>query len=127
MNAVFFGEILPAVTGIVCDVGFCWNPLRLLSSRNGFRDTGRSGGREFELLKRGLGNAGGEGKLPGAAGETARFRNGLFDERLIVSPGGGACSVTRNRSSVIAREIDGRLAHHARLCLLFETSSHRNS
>ena len=45
VKAVFVGEILPVVTGIVCDVGFCWNPLRLLSSRKGLRDTGRSGGK----------------------------------------------------------------------------------
>ena len=91
VKAAFVGEILPVVTGIVCDLEFCWNPLILLSSRKGLRDTGRSGGKEPVLLNCGLGNAGGEG-------ETPRFRNGLFDERLIVSPGGGGpCSVSANR------------------------------
>lgn len=103
VNALFVGEILPVVTGNVCDVGVCWKPLRLLSSRKGLRDTGRSGAKEFELLSCGL----------GSAGETARFRNGLFDERLIVSPGGGPCSFARNRVSATVQEIDGRLIHHA--------------
>lgn len=118
-KAPFVGESLPVVTGIVRDVGFCWNPLKLLSSRKGLRDTGRSGGKELELLNGGLGSAGGEGTAPSDAGETARFRKGLFDERLRVSPGGGPCSYARNRLSATVQEIDGRLVHHAWLCLLF--------
>lgn len=48
-------------------------------SRKGFRDTGRSRGDMCPAER---------------AGDTARFRNGLFDERLRFSPAGGDCRLS---------------------------------
>lgn len=48
------------------------------ASRNGFRDRGRGGGSKGERWP-----------SDNAAGEAARFRKGLLDDRFCVSPGDG--------------------------------------
>jgi len=56
--------------------GDCWPLFTLLEdvSRKGFRETGRGG-------------SSGDGWLEREFGEAARFRNGLFEDKLRDSPG----------------------------------------
>lgn len=82
--------------GLLDDVGGCGNVISVSlskTSRNGLRETGR-------LLKFGLC---GEGRLWSDAGEAARLRKGLFDERFGLRDGEGPRSAEDETRSVSER------------------------
>lgn len=66
------------------------------ASRNGFRETGRGGGSKGE-----------RGALDKEAGDAARFRKGLLEERLRVSPGLGRESACSGWASDIVARFGG--------------------
>lgn len=87
VNAGFDGEVRPAIPNVPWsgDSGLTGTVAPLFCSdwsRNGFRDVGLSGAVLGKLPKEVVT---GEGRL--LAGDTARFRKGLFEGKFDVSPG----------------------------------------